>query len=202
MENAAQALKMAAWVLIFVAALSITMNAFSQARQGIDTVLTYTDREYLTSYIPPSGDTQRTVGFESIIPAIYRSFKDNYTIVFPDYVLYYDDGVPVNSIDLSLNGIQDAYKEEFIKRIMYGNNGSSSLDDKAYTKSHFTNMDFTSENTKTGYKTDKGLSELIKDKQYKESIGVYYIEDQGNNTSSSVPDANKKEKRVITYIEL
>ena len=81
MENAAKALKMAAWVLIFVAALSITMNAFSQARQGIDAILTYSDREYLTSYIPESGDTSRTVGFESIIPAIYRSFKDNYTIV-------------------------------------------------------------------------------------------------------------------------
>ena len=33
MENAAEALKLAAWVLIFVVALSISVNAFGQAKR-------------------------------------------------------------------------------------------------------------------------------------------------------------------------
>ena len=50
MENAAQALRLAAWVLIFVTALSIIMNAFSIAKTSIDSVLTTADREYITTY--------------------------------------------------------------------------------------------------------------------------------------------------------
>lgn len=191
MENAAQALKMAAWVLIFVAALSITMNAFSQARQGIDAVLTYTDREYLTSYIPPSGDTQRVVESESIIPAIYRSFKDNYRIVFLDYVLYTLDGVEINYIDLSINGYTDYEQELFLNAIMYGFS----------TNDHFKNIKFEFKN-KNGQAVSGGLRNLINNHTYKESIGVYYLEDVGTGSSSSVPDANKKEKRIITYVEV
>ena len=46
MENAADALKLAAWVLIFVLALSIAMNAFSTTRAASNAILSYKDREY------------------------------------------------------------------------------------------------------------------------------------------------------------
>ena len=45
MENAADALKMAGAVLIFVLAISIIIFAFSQARETSDTILNYRDRE-------------------------------------------------------------------------------------------------------------------------------------------------------------
>ena len=45
MENAADALKIAGAVLIFVLALSVIIFAFTQTRQVSDTILTYRDRE-------------------------------------------------------------------------------------------------------------------------------------------------------------
>ena len=46
MENAADALQMAAAVLVFVLALSISINAFGEARQTAQTILDNRDREY------------------------------------------------------------------------------------------------------------------------------------------------------------
>ena len=45
MENVTDALKIAAAVLIFVLALSISINAFSEARITAKTILDYKDRE-------------------------------------------------------------------------------------------------------------------------------------------------------------
>lgn len=122
MENAAEALKLAAWVLIFVAALTISMNAFSQARQSLDVIYSNVDREYITEYIPESGSTEREVGFEAIIPAIYRAYKDNYKVVFPDIELYISsDGQYQHNLDLSTIGLQNTQeKEEFLKRVLFG----------------------------------------------------------------------------------
>ena len=51
MENAADALQMAAAVLIFVLALTIAINSFSQARQTAQLILDYNDREYDYTYV-------------------------------------------------------------------------------------------------------------------------------------------------------
>ena len=51
MENAADALKMAASVLIFVITLAISVNAFSEVRLASQTVLNYEDREYQQEYV-------------------------------------------------------------------------------------------------------------------------------------------------------
>lgn len=188
MENAAQALRLAAWVLIFVAALSITMNAFSLAKGSIDTILTLSDREYLTSYIPPSGKTRKIVSYESIIPAIYRSFKENYKVVFPetdDYKLYKkSDEEWIYVIDLTINGMQDSLKEEFIKRILNGQNYAN-----LNPNNNFKNITF-----------GDGLYKAIQGKQFYEKIGLYYEGEE--NGATNVPEASKKIKRVITYEEV
>ena len=49
MENAAEAIKMAGAVLLFVLALSIILFYFGQVRESADTILDYRDRE--TMYI-------------------------------------------------------------------------------------------------------------------------------------------------------
>ena len=90
MENVTDALKMAAAVLIFVLALSISINAFGEARITATTILEYKDREYDYTYVEENKDsegnsiTQRIVGAETIVPAIYKAYRENYKIVFKD----------------------------------------------------------------------------------------------------------------------
>ena len=197
MENAADALKMAAWVLIFVTALSIIMNAFGQARTTVDVILESTDREYITTYIPKSGKTKRTVGFESIIPSIYRSFRENYKVVFDGYTLYrvYKDGrySSINYLDLNINGYTESVQEQFLLRILYGINNSrfQSTTAQKYTEDHFRNIKF--EGT--------GLYDKIKLKTFEESIGIY-VPDEATTGATDTPESSKTEKRVITYKQI
>ena len=192
MENAADALKMAAWVLIFVVALPIIINAFGMARQTTDILISYNDNEYYTDYVE-QGSTERKVGYETIIPAIYRAYKENYKIIFLN-----NDGTPmyfyenkntkeqINYIDLEKQNVgNDTAKEEFIKYIVTGkeiNNSQYKFENSYDIKNN-------------------GLYNQIKGKQFTESLGVYYQEEIDGNQSNT-PDANKTKKRVITYKSL
>lgn len=192
MENAADALKMAAWVLIFVVALSIIINAFGMARQTTDILISYNDNEYYTDYVEQES-TERKVGYETIIPAIYRAYKENYKIIFLN-----NDGTPmyfyenkntkeqINYIDLEKQNVgNDTAKEEFIKYIVTGkeiNNSQYKFENSYDIKNN-------------------GLYNQIKGKQFTESLGVYYQEEIDGNQSNT-PDANKTKKRVITYKSL
>lgn len=194
MENAAEALKMAAWVLIFVVALSICISSFSQARQTMDAILEYNDKEYSYTYVEENGSTQRIVGYESIIPTIYRAYKENYKIVFPnEYVLYYKidslgKKTPVNYIDLEKESIgNDSMKEEFIEGILFGKN--------YVTSSAFSNIKFMDQ------ESDALYAKLKNQGKFKEYLGVYYQEEAGKTEEISTPDANKTKKRVIKYEE-
>ena len=187
MENAAEALKMAAWVLIIIVALSICINSFSQARQTMDAIFSYNDKEYEYTYVESNGTTERIVGYESIVPTIYRAYKENYKIIFPED-LYYNVVIkngevkkePVNYIDLERQTINESSKENFIKGILFG---------KEAAGDEFTNIEFLNE----------GLYNKIKGKKYRECLGVYYQEEVGSTELSSTPDASKTKKRVITY---
>lgn len=115
MENASDALIMAGSVLILVLILSIVVLAFSNARESLDTIFAFSDRETLTIqdddyyYLSTSGQNSniaRTVGTETIIPSFYRVFYENYKIEFifgdDDYYLYKDgDDKKITSWDLS-----------------------------------------------------------------------------------------------------
>ena len=84
MENASEALMMAFGVLVFVLALTVAINSFSEAKNTADIVL-YTSDE--TSYIEYEGVTgkasqNRYVGLETIIPTLYKYYKENYTVLF------------------------------------------------------------------------------------------------------------------------
>lgn len=198
MENATDALKMAAAVLIFVLALSISINAFGEARRASQVILDYRDREYDYTYIT-SGTTQRQVGLETIIPSIYKAYKENYKIIFDIAEINDNDGKglyskknesgnyeEINYIDLEKEVLgSDQQKEEFIKAIIYGTNSNSDVYKKFYD---------------LGIRLkDNGIYARIKGKKVIEKLGVYYQEDiQGE---SNTPDANKTKKRVITYTD-
>lgn len=216
MENAVEALKMAGAVLLFIIGLSIAILSFSQAREGIDAVIKYSDREYYTI----AGDsrfyyianqltgTNRYVGKETIIPTIYRSYKENFKIIFKfplnsDYYLYKDrNGESISIFDFQtqqeLNINSDLASRQFANGILYGDfeyelgKGEEDFNSRFNVKANST----------------KSLYEYIEDMEnnylIKESLGTYYINDIANDPSdteggASIEDINKTEKRVITY---
>ena len=217
MENAVEALKMAVAVLIFVIALGISISSFSQARQTAQTILTYTDREYDMQYISNVTSTERVVGIETIIPAIYRAYKENYKIFF-----YNSDGQPlklyskkengivvdVNYIDLEQETLgSDRNKDNFIMALLYGNKAKLTADDGTEIDFNEFVEDLKRNNSGISLNTN-GIYDTIKENKFVEKFGVYYQEDlkneddttSGEDTESiKTPDVNKTKKRVISY---
>lgn len=209
MENATDALHMAAAVLIFVLALSISINAFGEVRQTAQTIIQYKDREYDYSYVDQAGSTQRKVGIESIIPSIYKAYKENYKIIFETSIINANDGngiyqksdgqgrtVAINYIDLEKETIgSDKDKEEFILAILYGDKGPDNKDTKRK------NWDW--KTIKLKYSNygiilkDEGIYDRINTKTFNEYLGIYYQDETNGKTNT--PQSNKVEKRVITY---
>lgn len=213
MENAADALKMAAAFLIFIMALAISINAFSQARLTATTLLEYHDRDYDYRYIEANVDdsgnpvTERIVGIESVVPSIYKAWKENYKIVFDDGIL--SDGVyqqedetgslqVVNTIDLEDIALASNREEPFVMAILYGNKCENFSAIKTYFRENMgINLN------------ENGIYDKISNRKLKESIGIYYQDEisedgtvtpaPGEDDTSNVPEANKIEKRVITY---
>lgn len=89
MENATDAIKMGFAVLVFVSALSIAVFSFSKARQASAKITQQADaKEYYERIsLNESEDitwssSNRVVGVETVIPTLYRYYKENYTVVF------------------------------------------------------------------------------------------------------------------------
>ena len=90
MENAVEALKMGFAVLVLIAALSLAIFSFTKVRETTDAITSSSDiKEYYQQL--SLGDTgvssnnalsSRIVGVETIIPTLYRYYKENYTILF------------------------------------------------------------------------------------------------------------------------
>ncbi len=201
MENAAQALKMAAAVMIFVLSLTITITSFGEARKTLQTIISSQDREfnsraedYVSTVTDASGNiiTQRTVRAETIVPTIYKAYKENYKIVFKglSQPLYRKastsvsgDRIDIYAIDLEKDVVgTNKEKEEFVMALLYGSRYPQLIDKFKKTGIFLYNEDF--------YDTIKG-------KSFIESLGVYYQDELEG--ASDVPDANRIKKRVITY---
>ena len=201
MENASEALKIAASVLIFVLALSITINAFGETRRVSQILVSYKDREYDTTYVEDNGTTARKVGIETVIPTISRAFNENIRIVFKstneNQVLFTKKdslGVEtkINFIDLKELNLSKEETYEFIMSVIYGNE---------YEK--FNNVKESFIKNKRIYLNDNGIYGKIKGRTLKEEIGIFYVEElpkEGSSPSGeNIPDINKTLKRVITY---
>ena len=206
MENASEALLMAFAVLIFVLALSLGISSFSLARQTTQSIVEMTDRKFDYTYVDfNSTNTSRIVGIETVIPTLYRAYRENFIVRF-----YQTNGeaLPVyrkkvrniltetNEINLEKEAVANQEKATlFVDCLLYGN-----LKDNFNTCENLSSTNF--------YDTIKGM-------KFKEELGIYYIEDledekQNNSnsggeisdsdiTDAEVSDVNKTEKRVITY---
>lgn len=101
MESSVEALKMAFAVIVFVMALSLSIGIFSQARSTSEIVLQSSDQTQYYEYIEASdidSAGNRIIGFETIIPTIYKYDKERYKIIFKQGTLN-DDG----SVDITGN---------------------------------------------------------------------------------------------------
>lgn len=212
MENVADALKMAADFLVFITALAIGITSFSQAKSTAQILLNYTDREYETQYVESTSTTDRVVGAETIIPTIYRAYKENYKIMFYNsddnndkMELFKKGEQPINYIDLGsdskiLSLADDAKKDDFIMVLLYGN--------KAKVTTVTTGEDFRKKmkNEQGINLPEDGIYGTIKSSKFIERFGVYYPDEEreSSNTddessSTNVPTANKDKKRIISY---
>ena len=82
MENVTEALKIAFGVMMFVLALTLSISSFSQAREAIDNVIMIKDREQDYTYIETSSNIRnRVVSVETIVPTIYKAYKENFTVL-------------------------------------------------------------------------------------------------------------------------
>ena len=95
MENAVDAMKMAFAMLVFIVALSLAMYSFTMVRQTSDRIAQESDtKEYYDRIsLEETGETtgisssamassSRIVGVETVIPTLYRYYKENYTVLF------------------------------------------------------------------------------------------------------------------------
>lgn len=225
MENAVDALKMAGSVLLFVLALSVAVPAFTNVRITMDSVLGQTDRESLTIegdsrfyYLPTDNrnNTNRYVGKETIIPTLYRAYKENYKVEFnftEDYYLYKkkvgSETKEIKEIDLLGQSISsDKQSRQFLNGIIYGFPLNSDNDENL-TIDNWKKIFNVEPNNKSLYEylTDMEKRNII----IKEELGTYYMNDvinengtttgiNGNDSSgTTLTDNNKTEKRIITY---
>ena len=220
MENATDALKMAAAVLVFVMALGIGISSFSQARVAADTLISYTDRDSVTQYAEDIGTRTRFVGKETIVPTNYRAYKENYRIQFYEadgttpIVLYtkIEDGaeVEVNYVDLERDNLGNHWQQDnFIMALLYGAKGTyKKADGSSMTFDEF--QDELLLNNSRVTLNYQGIYDIILEgNTFEEKYGVYYQDDITIDDSdgmdpddfgeSETPDVNKTKKRVISY---
>ncbi len=141
MENATQALYMAFAVLVFATALTLTMNMFSQARATSDYILYQEDSSNFIEYQYSLRDKTRVVGLETIIPTLYKYYKENYTVVFrkidgvskEDFIANpnFGDSLPLKLYESKTNENNWAKEEDPPYATLYnGSNYGSSLSQK------------------------------------------------------------------------
>ena len=134
---------------------------------------------------------------------MYRVFKENFRMKFPfpiykkynvetgnydeiDYIDFAtaninDSLIPATGSD---DELRDTLREYFIRKILYGD--SAPNNDWCDRQLRSQRIEFDSD----------GIINKL-DREFYEELGVYYQEEYEGKTD--VPDANKVEKRVITY---
>ena len=187
MENGVEALKIAASILIFVLAITITISAFTSAAQAMnrifrskngDEYVTDAEGNYLNFVNYRLDGGTRKVGAETIVPAIYRAYKENYAIYFyqssgEPLVLYENHkGEKINYIDLQKEvhaSAEDA--TEAVKELLYGEKCKDKLNSSLYI--------------------------YLQNNTFIEKLGEYYMDDISGGSETA--EVNKTKKRIIAY---
>lgn len=194
MENVTEALKIVFGIIMFVLALSLSISSFSQAREAIDNVIMIKDREQEYTYVDTDiGMRNRLVSAETIIPTIYKAYKENFSIEF-----YKSDGeTPLyiyTAVDTNYNKTNVYYidlEREILNNATNANEHFNVLLGKESKAPDTFRDEFIYPN---------GLYEFFKNNVFQECLGEYYQEDALAGKVTDSLEINKTKKRVITYI--
>lgn len=224
MENAVDALKMAFAVLVFVMALSISIFMFTQVRETSEVVLHRSDITEYMEYEEVTGSNEsRIVGLETIVPTLYKYYKENYTVIFLD-----NNGNGMKLYDTQTNPLLWSGNETattatippIVNKYPGINNHkticSFDVDDETKRHEPWTgNTQYYKDNLDTflqggrfyypdgtgRYYEYKGFMNEYKSKKFIENLGEYtYNEKTSESGASDSTDLIKdKKKRVIIY---
>lgn len=230
MENAVDALKIAFAIFVFVMALSLAIYMFTMARETSDVVLQSSDVTALMEYTEVSDmiGEDRIVGLETIIPTLYKYYKENYTVIFRD-----SDGTPLElyetQTDVSLwsTGYTNRYYDnnqdvkvcsfdvdEETRRHepwtgntnYYKQNLDMFLSGGTFVAPSGNGMDYNYGDSSINGWGNRSFIEEYKDSQFRESLGEYTYNDlsgtqngQTGEEVGEVANVKAKKKRVIIY---
>lgn len=184
MENAVDALKMAAFVLLFVGAVSLAMITLSRARTTSQAILysqdsrsryTYVDESEYIDEVQATYKTERVVTFDAILPTLYRYYKENYRVEF-----YRSDGTPIGL---------------YIPRGQLNEINALDIDTEMQNNEYWQG---------SPQATKEHLDKIVKDKlwsfrnnRFREELGIKEV----STTPGSLllEDINKQTKRTIKY---
>lgn len=192
MENAAEALKLAGFTLLFTAALAIAMTTVMQGKRTSETIISYSDKTKYYSIVEQTDATNggnRIVSIYDIIPTLYRYKQEEYIVLFEN-----SSNQPLQIYD----GETNINKSDNLKNISYLN---YNLEDKL--QENWKQND----NTVKGHVDDvvKYLLENYKTKDFIETIEItddIYHNNAGmsyEDTSNTEDEEDKREIRVIKY---
>lgn len=215
MENAVDALKIGFAVLVFAMALSLTMYMFSNARQTADLVLHSSDMSSYMEYIEPEeGSENRIVGLETIIPTLYKYYKENYTVIFRNasdsYLSLYETKT---NTDLWSAGFTNRYYGGKNTKVCSFDVNEETRRHEPWTGSETENkrmLDIFIQGGNYTYTDSRGVQTInfgeglykYKNRKFTESLGEYVY----NADNSEATDGNydsglikNRKKRVIIY---
>lgn len=101
MENAVEAIKMAFGMMVFVIAMTVAMYLFTTASSTSQVLLYAADKTnyYDNIELTNNNITSRQVNVETIIPTLYRYFKENFAVQ-----IYNRNGTLVQIFDVNIEG--------------------------------------------------------------------------------------------------
>ena len=193
MENAVEALKIAFAILMFIMALSLGISSISKANNALTAIVNYNDRETEYNYVKTQGLT-RTVGVETIVPIMYKAYKENFEVRFYDR-----DGKTPLAIYYATDSNGNKKTDDELNYIIVSTiDGSEVFASAKDAEEHLDQILGNPNDLEEKYKNQKyhsdGFYKYLLNKQFKEELGEYY-----QNDSEETPEANKVKKRIITY---
>lgn len=228
MENAVDALKIAFAVFVFIMAISISIYMFTLVGETADIVLQSSDVTEFMQYTEINnmiGD-DRIVGLETIIPTLYKYYKENYTVIFMN-----SNGTPLELYETQTNPTlwssnygNKYYNDNEDKRICsfdvdeetsrrepwtgntdyYKQNLDMFLSGGTFTSPSGNGMDYNySSRTINGW-GNHSFIEQYKGKRFRETLGEYTynnVTDEADDSenSSGLTNVKGRQKRVIIY---
>lgn len=169
MDNAVQALKIGAAILVFSIALATTFMVFAQAKQVSETVFITADNDNYMEYIEGDSDSiNRIVGVETIIPTLYNYYTELYSVTIIDSEGNIIKTIDMDNYDDGAVETESMYErlDEFVEETLLG----TELNEKKFEETFYEYV------AKGSIYTDDTTGETIEGINTKTKIDITYRE--------------------------